>query len=44
MLNPDALESGLLGNAFLFMDSDVETAQGINQQIEFTQQGGATPS
>ncbi len=39
MLNPDALESGLLGNAFLFTDSDVEMAQGINQQIEFIQQG-----
>ncbi len=44
MLNPNALESGSLGNAFLFKDSDVETAQGINQQIEFIQQGGATPS
>jgi hypothetical protein len=27
MLNPDALESGLLGNAFLFTDLDVEVAQ-----------------
>jgi hypothetical protein len=44
MLNPDALELGLLGDAFLFTDSDVETAQGINRQIEFIQQGGATPS
>jgi hypothetical protein len=44
MLNPDALESGLLGNAFLFTDSDVEVAQGINRQIDFIQQGGATPS
>jgi hypothetical protein len=44
MLNPDALETGSLGNAFLFTDSDVETAQGINRQIDFIQQGGATPS
>jgi hypothetical protein len=44
MLNPDALESGSLGNAFLFTDSDVELAQGVNRQIDFIQQGGATPS
>jgi len=44
MLNPDALESGSLGNAFLFTDSDVEMAQGVNRQIDFIQQGGATPS
>ncbi len=44
MLNPDALKTGSLGNAFLFTDSDVETAQGINRQIDFIQQGGATPS
>ncbi len=35
MLNHDALELESLGNAFLFLDSDVKTAQGINQQIEF---------
>ena len=40
MLNPDALESGSLGNAFLFMDLDVEMAQGVNRQIDFIQQGG----
>jgi hypothetical protein len=44
MLNPDALESGSLCNAFLFTDSDVEVAQGVNRQIDFIQQGGATPS
>jgi hypothetical protein len=44
MLNPGTLELRLLGNAFLFTDSDVETMQGINRQIEFIQQGGATPS
>ncbi len=44
MLNPDALETGSLGNAFLFTNSDVETAQGINQRIDFIQQGGAMPS
>ncbi len=35
MLNPDALETGSLGNAFLFMDSDVEEIQGLSRQIEF---------
>jgi hypothetical protein len=44
MLNPDALKTGSLCNAFLFTDSDVKTAQGINWQIDFIQQGGATPS
>ncbi len=44
MLNPDALKTGSLGNAFLFTNSDVETAQGINRQIDFIQHGGATPS
>jgi hypothetical protein len=44
MLNPNALESGSLGSAFFFTDSDVEMAQGINRQIEFIQQSGATPS
>ena len=44
MINPDALESGSLGNAFLFTDSNVEVAQSINRQIDFIQQGGATPS
>jgi hypothetical protein len=44
MLNPDALESGSLGNAFLFTDSDIKTAQSINRQINFIQQGSATPS
>jgi hypothetical protein len=44
MLNPNALELGLLGNAFFFIDSGVEMAQWINQQIEFIQKGRATPS
>lgn len=44
MVNADALESGSLGNAFLFTDSDVEAAQGLHRQIDFIQQGGATPS
>ncbi len=35
MLNLDALETGSLSNAFLFTDSNVEMAQGINQQIDF---------
>ena len=44
MLNPDALDSGSLGNAFLFTDSDVEVEQGISRQIGFVQSGGAAPS
>ncbi len=43
MLNTKALEMGSLGNAFLFTDSDIKRAQGINQQIDFIQQGSATP-
>ena len=30
-----ALEMGSLGNAFLFMDSDVKEIQGLSRQIEF---------
>jgi hypothetical protein len=37
MINPDTLESGSLGNAFLFTDSDVKVTH-------FIQQGEATPS
>lgn len=44
VVNPDALESGSLGNAFLFTDSDVEVEQGINRQVGFVQSGGAAPS
>ncbi len=44
MLNYYALETGSLGNAFLFTNSNAKTAQGINQQIDFIQHGGATPS
>ena len=44
MLNPDALDTGSLGNAFLFTDSDVEVEQGISRQIGFVQSGGAAPS
>ena len=31
MINADALETGLLGNAFLFTDLDVEEMQGLAQ-------------
>jgi hypothetical protein len=44
MINPDALDSGALGNAFLFTDSDVESEQGISRQIGLIQSGGAAPS
>jgi hypothetical protein len=44
MINPDAFESGSLGIAFYFTDSNVEVAQSINRKIDFIQQGGATPS
>ncbi len=40
MNNPDALDSGSLGNAFLFTDSDVEVEQGISRQIGLVQSGG----
>jgi len=33
MVNPDALDSGSMANAFLFTDSDVEAEQGISRQI-----------
>ncbi|KAL3806886.1 hypothetical protein ACHAXA_000796 [Cyclostephanos tholiformis] len=44
MLNPDALDSGALGNAFYFTDSDVESEQNISQQIGMISSGGAAPS
>ena len=44
MINADALDSGSLGNAFLFTDSDVEAEQGISRQIGIIQSGGAAPS
>ena len=44
MINPDALDTGSLGNAFLFTDSDIEAEQGISRQIGFVQSGGAAPS
>lgn len=44
MVNPDALDSGSMANAFLFTDSDVEAEQGISRQIGFVQSGGAAPS
>ena len=44
MINPDALDSGSLGNVFLFTDSDVEAEQGLSRQIGFIQSGGAAPS
>ncbi|KAL3823120.1 hypothetical protein ACHAXA_006450 [Cyclostephanos tholiformis] len=44
MLNPDALNSGALGNAFLFTDSDVESEQNISRQIGIISSGGAAPS
>ena len=44
MITPDSLETGCLGNAFLFTDSDVEERQRINKQLQLIQSGGATPS
>ncbi len=41
MLNPDALDTGSLGDEFLFTDSDVEAEQGLSRQIGFIQSGGA---
>ena len=44
MINADALETGSLGNAFLFTDSDVEEMQGLARTIDLIQTGGASPS
>ncbi len=44
MITPDSLETGCLGNAFLFTDSDVQEHQRINKQLQLIQSGGATPS
>jgi hypothetical protein len=44
MIMPDSLETGCLGNAFLFTDSDVEERQWINKQLQLIQSGGATLS
>ena len=44
MVNPDALETGCLGNLFIFGDSDVEERQRINKKLDLIQSGGASPS
>jgi hypothetical protein len=44
MITPNSLETGCLGNAFLFTDSNVEKRQRINKQLQLIQSGGATPS
>jgi hypothetical protein len=44
MITPDSLETGCLGNAFLFTDSNVEECQCINKQLQLIQSGDATPS
>ena len=44
MVNPDALETGALGNAFLFGDLDVEQQQEILAILELIRSGGASPS
>jgi len=44
MTNADALESGSMGNAFLFTDTDGEEEQSISRQVGFVLAGGAAPS
>jgi hypothetical protein len=44
MTNADALESGSMGNAFLFTDTDVEEEQSISRQVGFVLAGAASPS
>ncbi len=45
MITHKSLETGCLGNAFLFTDSDVEERQRINKhQLQLIQSGDATPS
>ena len=34
MVNPDALETGCLGNLFIFWDSDVKERQHINKKLD----------
>jgi hypothetical protein len=44
MITPNSLETGCLGNAFLFTDSNVEERQCINKQFQLIKSGGTTPS
>jgi hypothetical protein len=44
MIMPGSLETGCLGNVFLFTDLDVEERQRINKQLQLIQSGGASPS
>ena len=43
MINANALETGSLGNAFLFTDSNVEEMQELVRTINLIQTGGASP-
>ena len=44
MVSPDSLETGCLGNAFMFGDLDVEYQQMIMKLLHLIQSGGASPS
>jgi hypothetical protein len=44
MITPNSLETGCLGNAFLFTDSNMEERQHINKQLKLIKSGGTTPS
>jgi hypothetical protein len=41
MITPNSLETGCLGNAFLFTDFDMEERQPINKQLQLIQSRGA---
>ena len=44
MVTPDSLETGCLGNLWLFGDTDVEQQQRLMKQLLLIQAGGAAPS
>jgi hypothetical protein len=44
MITPNSLETGCIGNAFLFTDSNVEERQCINKQLQLIQSRGPTRS
>lgn len=44
MLTSDSLDTGSLGNAFMFGDSDVEKSHMLMKKMQLIQSGGAAPS
>ena len=44
MITSDSLDTGSLGNAFMFSDSDVEKSHMLMKKLQLIQSGGAAPS